>query len=230
MLLRLIVGLVLLGFVYSVVRATFFPKKALPGEKLKRDELTRLRQLAKGSPRVQEALSLRDEIHRVIDEHPTSQGDSGIELEARVDAVTRQLLEQANTRAKVEGALARFDANTHAEEILDAETKLAAETDADSRTALKETLARLQSQGEHLDRLRRRAEQLEHAEKQIVVELRNVHLALLDAASSKAGLGDDRVQEIRTSLAEAAETLRQTTDADEELTRLLRGAEAQREG
>ena len=212
MLLRLIVGLVLLGFVYSVVRATLFPKKSLPGGRLEKDELTRLRQLAKHSPRVQEALALRDDIHRVIEEHPSSRGESGAELEARVDAVSRQLLEQTSTRIKVEEALRRFDANTHAEEILES------------------TLERLQSQGEHLERLRRRLEQLEHAEKQIVVELRNVQLALLDAASSKAGLGDERVQEIRVGLAEAAETLRQTTDADEELTRLLRGAETEREG
>lgn len=228
MLLRLIVALALLGFVFSIVRALFFPARKLPDGRLTKDELARLKQLAKSGGRLQEALGLRGEIHRVIDEHPSAEGSAGTELEAHVDAVTRQLLEQTTARQKVETALSRFDANQHAEEMLDVETKLAEESDPEAREELGRTLEKLRSQTEHLDRLRRRFDQLENAEKQIVVELRNVHLALLDAASSKAGLGDDRVQEIRASLVEAAKTLRQTTDADEELARVLRQAE--REG
>lgn len=225
MLLRLIVGLALLGFVYSIVRALFFPPKALPEGLLSKDELRRLEQLAKSEARLREALGLRGEIHRVIDEHPSTQSDAGSALEARVDGATRQLLEQSTTRQKVEAALARFDANAHAEEILEAETRLAAATEPASREALRSTLSKLGSQSEQLERLRGRRDQLENAERQIVVELRNVHLALLDAASSKAGLGDDRVQEIRSSLQEAVETLRQSTDADEELAHALRATE-----
>lgn len=231
MLLRLIVGLALLGFVYSIIRAVFFPPKALPEGKLSKDELRRLEQLAKSEARLGEALGLRREIHRVIEEHPSTESDAGAALEARVDAVTRQLLEQSTTRQKVESALRRFDPNAHAEEILEAETKLTGTTDPANREALQETVDKLRRQSEHLERLRGRRDQLENAERQIVVELRNVHLALLDAASSKAGLGDDRVQEIRSSLQEAVETLRQSTDADEELTRALRAAErSQTEG
>jgi hypothetical protein len=227
MIVRLIVALALLGSAFWLVRKLFFAPKALPDAALSKDELNRLKQLAKVGGRVQEVMGLRDEIHRVLDEHPGAGGDAGVELEAKVDMVSRQLLEQTTTRDKVEAALRRFGANKHAEEILEAETRLVDETDAENRAALKSTLEKLQTQSEHLERLRGRAEQLENAEQQIVVELRNVHLALLDAASSKAGLGSDRVHEIRSSLVEATETLRQTTDADEELARVLRQAETE---
>lgn len=159
-----------------------------------------------------------------IDEVARQHADSAEGVDAargEVEAVLSALAQQLALRARIDAVLSETHAEAVESELAAAEARCAAATTDEAREAAGRTRDRLQAQQGHLGRLRGRRAVLDDGARQIVVELRNLHLSLLDAASSSAGIGDARLAELRRHLVDAADGLRRQAAAQEEIDRML---------
>ena len=77
-----------------------------------------------------------------------------------------------------------------------------------------------------LRQLHLREDELDEAADRLMVEMKNLHLALLNASSSEASSDSGAVASALTQLEETAEGYRQQTSAEEEVEQLLKAARA----
>jgi len=186
-----------------------------PPPPLAAGDLARLEGLAGDSPRLAEALSLRGRILELC----APEDDP---LRGQVDETVRHLGRQAEARARVARALAGRDPDGLQDDIERARDRLdAAGEDDDRRRRVRQALVALEDRREHLRRLESRGDEVDTAFESLVVELGNLHLALVDAASSRAAAKSGRLAEVRARLHEASEDLVRRTEAEEEVERLL---------
>jgi hypothetical protein len=187
-------------------------KQAASGE-LTNAEWSRFERLSERAQHMQEALELRRKIADAAANANTS-------FRPEVDDVLRHLAKQIETGEQIAGAIRELGGERLAGELDAAETRAREATDEEARRLAESTVDRLLEVRDNVEKLKKRREELETASHHLVLELRNVHLAVLEAASS-AGIADDRAQEIRQKLAAASDALRAQASAEQEVARLL---------
>ncbi len=180
-------------------------------------EFERLRKLAKSYPRLERALQMRVNIVAAGRE------DSKAELSAKVDSALRRLGEQVTLRSRITAALESIDRDQLARESAGAKAQA---EDADPDDPVHALATQLELQLEQVDRLVDRHRALDGAADRIVLLLGNLNLALLEAETSRAIEDSDRVRTVLEDLEEAGDTLRRTTEAEEEVARMLKASRA----
>lgn len=181
-------------------------------------EMNQLMKLAKRSQRLDAALKMR-----VLIVDAASEGEKANFAE-KVDTAIRRLAKQEELHHKISAALDGIDKKALAAKVDDARVDAEVATDFDERDRKQNELRGLETQAEQVDKLEARKQELHDAAEHIMVEIKNLHLALLDASSSKASLENDAVKMALAELEDSAETLRQETAAEEEVNRILRVA------
>jgi hypothetical protein len=170
-------------------------------------EVERLMKLAGDAPRLKEAMVLRVGI---VEATPEAERR---DMSARVDGVLRRLARQEVLRDRVVKTLAATDKASLELQI--------AETEAEGKTALAKQLS---TQLAQLRELHQREDELDEVNHRLLVELRNLHLALLNASSSEVALESQGVTSALAQLEETSDSVRQKTSADAEVERLLKAA------
>ena len=215
MLLRLILFVALVGVAWA--GAAWWRRSRALGDggaegMLGMREFDQLRKLSKLHPRIEQAIKLRLNIVSIT---PKPQQ---LETSIKVDAALRRLKEQITLRTRVNEALASIDRERLAREAKGAEAQAA---DASEDDPVHGISAQLNLQLEQVERLEARSKALDQGADRILLLLRNLNLALLESASSKATEGD-KVSQMLADLEDEGDTLRRTTEAEEEVARLLR--------
>jgi len=191
------------------------PEPPPPPPPLEGEELSRLEGQAVACTPLSKALDLRG---RVLELCPL-EDDS---VRGQVDEVVRHMGRQADARARVARALTEGDSDQLRDDIERARDRLdAAEDDEDEHRRARQALVALEDRREHLRRLETRGDEIDGAFESLVVELGNLHLALVDAASSRAAAKSGRLAEVRGRLRLASDDLVRRTEAEEEVERLL---------
>lgn len=181
-------------------------------------ELREILQLAKGSQRLEAAVLLRVNIVEA------ATAEEKASMTQRVDDVVRRLARQENLHQKIKGVLAENDPDNLIRAQDELRGRLARTPGPEEKVILEDKLAALHTQEEQLGRLKKRLSELDDAADRAVLELKNLHLALLEASSVEAAASGDRVTSALGHLEEASESLRQKAQADDEVDRLLRAA------
>ena len=217
MLLRILLGLTVLWVLWRTGRRLgLTPGRRSGPRRLTSTEIIELGLLAENTPALAEALTLRARIVEL------ALGSGWRSVAAQADEAIRQLGAQAETRRRIEKAVDDLESGRLRRE-LDASKQLAAgAAGEDDRRAAEARSERLEVQIERLQRLSERWGELERASQEIVLELRDVHLALLDAASSKADLGSDTARQMRSRLELITDEMRRSAHSDEDVARILR--------
>ena len=183
-------------------------------------ELKELKALAANNEPLAEGLELRAKIAELA-----GAGERDLEVAGRIDCVLRQIGRQVRTRARVEETLGEFDEGRMEMDMMEARGRLRGAVDEQGRALATQSMERLHSQQALLDRLHVRLSELDQASRDTALELRNVHLSLLDAASSREGLRGARLANVREALGRAGDDVALRTEAEEEVERLLRGGD-----
>ena len=214
MLIRLILFMAIVGGLGALFTWWRAQARALPSgaARLGLGEFEQLRKLAKKYPRLEQAIQLRINVVQLADD------DNKAELSNKVDAALRRIGEQLTLRERIVETLAQLDRDRLAREAAGAQAQAASAEPDDPVHGL---ATQLGVQLEQVDRLATRQKDLDAAADRIVLLLRNLNLALLEAKSSRAGSDGDRVRTVLADLEDAGETLRQTTEAEAEVARIL---------
>lgn len=220
MLIRLILFLALFAGAFAVFR--FLKAKRLDRSGgLDVFEIERLMKIANGSQRMKQAMALR---LNVVGAAPTAEKKA---ISAKVDGALRRLAHIEQLRQKVKKALESADRRA-----LEGRAALlreeAAATEGERAEAKLELAAKVDTQVEQLKQLYLRDDELDEAADRVMLEMNNLHLALLNASSSEASSDTGSVANALAQLEETSEGLRQQTSAEEEVERLLKAAQAQR--
>ena len=194
---RLLLILVLAGGVALVLVRLLRRRRAPRSVRLTAEELVELGHQAKDSPELAEAMRLRARLLDVARPDP-----AGVLREA--DEAIRQLAVQVRTRRQIDAAVRDMRSRGESER-----------TEADARSQAPVRQERLDAQRAQIEHLDGRRKDLARAAEDIVMELRDVHLALLEAASSKADLGSDRARRMRARLQVATDDLKRRAGDDE---------------
>ena len=182
-------------------------------------EVERLLKLAERAPRLKEAMVLRVSI---VEATPSAERRA---VSARVDGVLRRLARQERLRDRVLETLAATDQAALRRQLAAAEADAEAAAADEVRAASKRALAQqLSTQLAQLTELHRREDDLDEVNHRLLLELRNLHLALLNASSSEVALESQGVASALSQLEETSEAVRQKTSADAEVERLLKAA------
>lgn len=212
MLVRLILFLFFGGVAFACFRWLMHQRKqALKAPA--RSELKALPEVAAYSRPMKSALALKTSIAEAI---PKSDGGTMEEVETTLQHLARQ----EALRRKIDETL--DDLRPEDIEVRLARAKREAPKSEEEILSQQTLIQRLETQAEQLERLTRRAETLKAASEQIVVELRNLHLALLEASASEASLSQNHVQAALSQLRESTESLRHQAEAAQEVEALLR--------
>ncbi len=222
MLPRLILFLIAGLAIYVGIR-WFRARKLLGSGGLNVIELNELMKLAKRAPRLDAALKMRV---LIVD---TAAPEARERVARRVDDALRRLAKQEELTQKIASALEGIDRKKLDAQIDDARVEAETSSDLDRREKERERLRGLETQAEQAERLTTRRADLQSGAERILVELRNLHLAMLDASSSEAALESEPVKHALSELEDTSERLRQEATADEEVNRMLRAAGAQRQ-
>ncbi len=217
MLVRLILFLIVGFAVYAGVR-WWRARKLLGSGGLNVIELNEMMKLAKKAPRLDAALKMRV---LIVD---TAAPDARRRVAERVDDVLRRLANQEQIQRQIRTALEGIDTKRLAAKIDDARVEAETATDPERRDKERERLRGLETQAEQAERLAGRQRDLDASAERILVELKNLHLAMLDANSSAAGLESEPVKHALSELEDTSERLRQEASAEDEVNRLLRAA------
>ena len=175
-------------------------------------EFERLRKLARTHPRLEQALQLRVNVVQAADE------DERAELTRKVDSAVQRLGEQLTLRDRITRTLDGIDRERLAREVAGARAQAA---DADVDDPVHALAEQLTVQLEQVDRLGERKKGLDAAADRLLLVLRNLNLALLEAQSTRATEQSDRVRTVLADLEDAGELLRRTTEAEEEVAKVL---------
>ena len=219
MLVRLILFLALTGVLWTAIAWWRRQRRGLPsGDRLlDAAELDRLHRLAKTNPRLEQAIKLRGSIVRA------GTDGSRAELGTKVDAALKRLSEQVMLRDRISSTLQTIDRDRLAREAAGARAQA---NDAGPDDPVHSLATQLALQVEQVDRLSERMRALESAADKIVLLLGNLNLALLEAESSQATEDGDKVGLVLADLEEAGEHLRRTTEAEEEVNRMIKAKSA----
>lgn len=221
MLLRLAEFALLLGAlgwasasVWRLFRAP--PVRATQQAALTAQELKDLRARAATHNGVKEALALRDGMRAFIGDVPDV-GDA-------VDAALRQLSAEAALLEGIERALVESNEARRAADVLAAQSRLRDATSADERALAQDILAGLERQRTATEALERRRDLVTGSIARAVIELREIRLALLDAAASPAGLASGAAAVV-SRLRDTTERLTTLARAGDDVELLVQGPE-----
>ncbi len=196
--------LFLFGFLASVAYSLFYAwRKRQQTPSLKRTEGTPIS--LESSTHLKKAEALTSKILTVAMAHDRKA------LEDRIAEVTEELRGQLSVRARILDALNELDPSELEHQLHTAESEAATEK-----------LKRLRAKKMHRTRLNERVQELEGVADRIILDLENLHLALLDASSSQARLSDAQLQELLSPLRQTGQELRHRATAQQELQDLLR--------
>lgn len=216
MLVRLILFLFLVfGVVYGVKRLRNAPKALDESNtgRLTQVEIQEIMHLAKRSDRMEAALITRG---KIVERAKQSK------LVNKVDQVLRKLATQIKLKEEIAETFREMNADELEDKIAEAQFKVQAAKDADTKHHAEAYLKQLETQDEHLARLKKRRQAINLASERIVNELKNIHLAMLSASSNEASLSSDQLTSAIAHLEEASEDLRRQSEADDEVARMLR--------
>lgn len=183
-------------------------------------EIERLMKIADGSVRLKQAMALRI---NVVEAAPDKEKKA---ISHRVDGALRRLAHIEQLRDRVKKTLQGADKRALSDRA--ATLREEAKSAEPERREGKEKLAeQLETQVEQLSQLYLRDDELDEAADRLMLEMKNLQLALLNATSSEASSETGSVATALAQLEETAEGLRQQTSAEEEVEQLLRVAQAQ---
>lgn len=185
-------GIYLLTWVRNRLRALQDSALRLEGRSLR--ELSRR---SRSSKTLARALQLRASIREAM----SGRSDQA-QLATRVDAAVRRVDSQDRLRTR----------------ILDA---LRNESRDDQRRGVEEEVEAFEERQVMLGRLEEQAKTLERESEQVVLELSNIHLALLDVSASEAVLDRGPLKDALNELASEGEMARTQADAQAEIERFL---------
>lgn len=224
MLFRLILLIIAVMLIYGGVRY-WRSRRMLESGGLNVFEIDRMTKIAERSPLLKTAMMLRVNVVEASSvEDKKALGD-------RVDGVIRRLARQEDLKAKISKALAEHDDDVMERRVEEARRELEQAQTDDEREARRHLVAQLETQKEQLEQLRNRARELDALSNRIVLELRNLHLALLNASSSEAADSTNgTVQSVLNHLEEAGEELRQKAHAEDEVRKLIRATSSEKQG
>jgi len=217
MLIRLVLFLVVAGF------GGLFAYRFLRSKSLSRSggldvfEIERLMKLAEGSQRLKGAMMLRVNI---VEAAPSADKKS---VSTKVDGALRRLAQVEVLRQRVRKTLGASDQDKIRGQLAQAETE-AQNLDPERAEGKQRLAQQLQTQLEQLKQLHLREDELDESGHRLMVEMNNLHLALLNASSSEASAETGTVASALNQLEETSEAFRQKTSADEEVERLLKDA------
>ncbi len=175
---------------------------------------------ASSSKTLTEALRIRAEVHKILADDK-AHAETAAELGAQIDRALSQLSRQHTALERIGRALGALDLNALAEAERQASEAVAGAAAPEARAEAQRTLERVQLQRTQLEQLGKRRRELESGGAQIILDLQNLHLALLDAASSREGIGSDAVRALRDRLGEATRDVALATQAEAEISRAM---------
>lgn len=217
MLIRLVLFLIVVGF-GGLFAYRFLRSKSLAGSGgLDVFEIERLMKLAQGSERLKGAMMLRVNI---VEAAPAADKKS---VSAKVDGALRRLAQVEVLRQRVRKTLGASDQDKIRGQLAQAESE-AQNLDPERAEGKQRLAQQLQTQLDQLKQLHLREDELDESGHRLMVEMNNLHLALLNASSSEASAGTGTVASALNQLEETSEAFRQKTSADEEVERLLKEA------
>ena len=142
-------------------------------------------------------------------------------LRSQVDEVVRHLGRQADVQQRLRRALAERRPGELDATLAEAQGRLSGAEGEEARALARQAVAGLELRREHLTRLNERTAEVETVVSTLLVALGNVHLALVDAAASRAAAKSGALGQVRARLDEASTDLERRTRAEEEVERLL---------
>lgn len=203
MLRPLILLLLFLGgafLVYRFVRRSLGRPTTARARRLDAGELRDLARQARGASSVERALELRGRIQEALEGR-----EDRARLADRVDGAIRQIAGQERLRARIEEAIRS--------------SSLGADLDES------EPVAAFEERQIMLARLSDQARSLEKTSERALLELSNLHLALLDLSASEAVFERGALAEALGELESASDSARQRARAEAEVERFLAARE-----
>lgn len=221
MLMRLIILAIAIGLGIMALRRWSKRMAAASVGDLDRGQLAEVQALAAKAKPLAEALRIRAKVHEILLDDKTRGAENAGEIGRQIDQAIWQLSRQHLTLDRIKGAVEGLDLNALADTEARAQEALAGSSDPAAREEARRTAERIHLQRTQIEQLARRRRELEAGGAQIVLDLQNLHLALLDAASSRAGIGSESVRALRERLGEATRDVATATQAEEEIERAL---------
>lgn len=185
-------------------------------------EIERLMKIAKGSQRLEQAMALR--VH-IVEAAPA---DDKKAVSAKVDTALRRLAHIEVLRERVKKALQQQDKRALSERASSLRDE-ADEAEPERAEAKRQLASQLDTQVEQLDQLYLRDDELDESADRLMLEMNNLHLALLNATSSEASSSSGSVAGALRTLEETSESFRAQTSAEQEVERLLVAAQKSRQ-
>lgn len=221
MLMRLIIIAVAIGLGIMALRRWSKRMASQSIGDLSSGEIEELKAMAAQVKPLAEALRIRGKVHEILLDDKTRGAENAAEIGQQVDRAIWQLSRQHLTLDRIRGAVDGLDLGALADAERRAHEALASAAEPEAREEARRTSERAALQRTQLEQLARRRRELEAGGSQIILDLQNLHLALLDAASSRAGIGSEAVRALRERLGEATRGVATVTQAEEEIERAL---------
>jgi hypothetical protein len=212
-LIRLILLIIIVGGGVAAFR-WWRLQQMLAAKRIGDGELKRLAKIGRDMPLLVEALEVRQKIH--------SAGGADALLDD-VDAAVRTMGDQAKARLRLAGAIADLDGSTSDEKLAELEVEASTTNDPHKQEVFERKLAQAERQRKTADDMRSRQSALKAAQEKLVLELKDVHLALLEHNAQSAD--GPETQLLRERLNDASEEMRLRAQAMDEVKGLLAAAE-----
>jgi hypothetical protein len=183
-------------------------------------EINQMLKLAESSKRMEAALLMRA---KIVEQATKANLATFAE---KVDPVIRSLARQVELREGIGTILEETDEEQLEAQIRSTDAEARGSKDDAERIIAETKHQQLETQLAHVRSLRKQRQELNEAGDRIIRELQNLHLALVNASATeaKAAVEGGDVQSCLAHLQEATTELQRKSDAEEEVTALIRKA------
>lgn len=212
MLIRLILLVIAVGGGVAFFR-WWRVQQMLAAKRLGDGEVKRLSKIGRDIPLLVEALQTRQKIH-------AAGGPDG--LLDDVDAAVRTMGDQAKTRLRLSGAIDDLERASSDQRLAELEVEASTTSDPTVQEVMERKLKQAERQRKTADEMRGRQTALKAAQEKLVLELKDVHLALLEHQAQAAD--GPETQLLRERLNDASEDMRLRAQAMDEVKGLLEAA------
>ncbi len=177
-------------------------------------EIADLTKRAESSERLKAALAIRIGIVEA------SPAERKVTFARKADDALRRLSQQESIQDKIRKTLAEEDPLDLENQIANTQVEIES-LKGDARMAKETHLAALETHLDQLRNLRRRLTDLEEHGHRLVMEMKNLHLALLEASSTESTLEGGKLESSLDRLEAASEEVRREAQSEAEVDRLL---------